>query len=61
MRQLFPLLVAAILLGCGSKDPPAACLDRCGNGSCEEMVCMGSGCPCAETAESCAQDCAKTP
>lgn len=42
-------------------DPPALCADQCGNGSCEEVVCMGSGCPCAETAESCAQDCGKTP
>ncbi len=33
------------------------CVDNCGNGICEEMVCMGEGCPCAETVESCPQDC----
>lgn len=34
------------------------CKDLCGNGTCEEMVCMGSGCPCPETAVSCPKDCA---
>jgi hypothetical protein len=42
-------------------DPPAVCQHQCGNGQCQEMVCMGSGCPCAETAENCPQDCARTP
>lgn len=34
------------------------CKDHCGDGVCQEMVCMAEGCPCAETAESCPQDCA---
>lgn len=34
-----------------------ACKDMCGNGKCEEIVCMAVGCPCAETAQSCPQDC----
>lgn len=34
-----------------------ACKDLCGNGRCEEMVCMAVGCPCAETPQSCPQDC----
>jgi len=34
------------------------CIDQCGNGICEEMVCMGEGCPCPETPESCPVDCA---
>lgn len=33
------------------------CKDNCGNGRCEEMVCMAIGCPCAETAASCPEDC----
>jgi hypothetical protein len=38
------------------------CIDRCGDGICQEVVCQGSGCPCSETAipsESsfCPQDC----
>lgn len=33
------------------------CVDMCGNGICEEMVCMGEGCPCAETPDSCPADC----
>lgn len=34
-----------------------ACKDLCGNGRCEEIVCMAVGCPCPETPESCPQDC----
>lgn len=33
------------------------CVDQCGNGVCEEVVCLGSGCPCAETATTCPEDC----
>ena len=33
------------------------CVDECGNGACEEVVCEAIGCPCAETAESCPEDC----
>lgn len=33
------------------------CKDLCGDGQCQEMVCMAIGCPCAETAESCPEDC----
>lgn len=35
------------------------CVDSCGNGKCEEVVCMGTGCPCAETPSKCPEDCAK--
>ena len=34
------------------------CKDLCGNGICEEIVCMAVGCPCAETADTCFEDCA---
>lgn len=37
--------------------PEATCKDECGNGTCEEVVCMAVGCPCAETKESCPADC----
>jgi hypothetical protein len=33
------------------------CVDKCGDGTCQEMVCLGSGCPCAETSATCPQDC----
>lgn len=33
------------------------CVDQCGDGTCAEMVCMAEGCPCAETHQSCPQDC----
>ncbi|MBN2517462.1 MAG: hypothetical protein JXB14_01315 [Candidatus Altiarchaeota archaeon] len=36
----------------------AICEDRCGDGFCDDMVCLGEGCPCAETPESCPEDCA---
>jgi hypothetical protein len=42
--------------GSAEKEGPA-CKDLCGNGQCEEMVCMAIGCPCAETKASCPQDC----
>ena len=31
--------------------------DLCGDGQCQEIVCEAVGCPCAETAQSCPQDC----
>ena len=34
-----------------------ACKDLCGDGQCQEIVCMEIGCPCAETPDSCPQDC----
>jgi hypothetical protein len=33
------------------------CKDLCGDGICQEIVCLASGCPCAETPESCPKDC----
>jgi hypothetical protein len=37
----------------------ANCINKCGNGSCEEVVCMTVGCPCGETKENCPFDCTK--
>jgi len=33
------------------------CVDSCGNGVCEEIVCLGSGCPCPEDFNNCPSDC----
>jgi putative hemolysin len=33
------------------------CTDMCGDGVCQEIVCLSEGCPCAETVESCPLDC----
>jgi len=33
------------------------CVDSCGNGVCDEMVCLGDGCACAATPENCPKDC----
>lgn len=41
----------------GLKNGDRTCKDLCGNGRCEEVVCMALGCPCAETSQSCPQDC----
>ena len=38
-------------------EPVEICEDMCGDGICQEIVCMAIGCPCAETAESCPEDC----
>jgi len=35
-----------------------ACVDMCGDGNCDEVVCLAAGCPCAETPEGCPEDCA---
>jgi hypothetical protein len=53
-------LLAAALLSCGPsnhQNGSGACKNGCGNGTCEEIVCMAVGCPCAETAQTCPQDC----
>ncbi|MCC7570705.1 DUF333 domain-containing protein [Candidatus Micrarchaeota archaeon] len=33
------------------------CKDFCGDGICQEIVCEAVGCPCAETWETCSEDC----
>jgi len=35
----------------------AGCKDLCGDGICQEIVCMAIGCPCPETQNTCPQDC----
>ncbi len=35
----------------------AGCKDLCGDGACQEIVCMAVGCPCAESAATCPADC----
>jgi hypothetical protein len=42
-------------------EPPAVCVNQCGNGECQEVVCLGSSCPCAESAQDCPQDCKAAP
>lgn len=42
---------------CMAKEPSTGCKDLCGDGICQEVVCMAIGCPCAETKGSCPQDC----
>lgn len=34
------------------------CEDRCGDGECQETVCLAEGCPCAESEDTCKKDCA---
>ena len=36
---------------------PKACKDLCGDGVCQEIVCMALGCPCPENADTCPKDC----
>lgn len=38
-------------------DSDRLCVDMCGNGICEEIVCLGEGCPCPESVETCPADC----
>lgn len=37
------------------------CQNRCGDRICQELVCLGSGCPCAETIAGCPVDCGQAP
>lgn len=63
LRQLIPLLEegrAGQVLPRpirGSSEPVAICENLCGDGICQEIVCLATGCPCAESADSCPQDC----
>lgn len=41
---------------CRPKESCVGCKDLCGDGICQEVVCLTIGCPCAETAEGCPQD-----
>ncbi len=37
----------------------SACRNLCGDGICQEVVCMAIGCPCSESSTSCPEDCKK--
>lgn len=39
------------------EEPDKLCTDLCGDNECQEIVCMGQGCPCAESKTSCPSDC----
>ncbi len=39
----------------------SACKDLCGDGACQEIVCMAVGCPCAESPKKCPEDCRQEP
>ena len=43
--------------GAHQRKAKRGCKDLCGNGQCEEIVCMAIGCACAETHASCPSDC----
>ena len=63
LRQLIPLLEEGregVILSKpsrGPSEPASICENLCGDGICQEIVCLASGCPCAESAVSCPQDC----
>ncbi len=51
-------MALTVLLGCSEVGQHASiCVDKCGDGICQEIVCMAEGCPCAETHQSCPTDC----
>ena len=43
--------------GESGRENEAVCEDVCGDGMCQEVVCLGTGCPCAETGLTCSEDC----
>lgn len=46
------------ILICPTATPtPISCVNLCGNGTCEEMTCQGTGCACPESVASCPSDC----
>lgn len=40
-----------------SKETHDSCRDACGDGECQEIVCMAVGCPCVESPHTCPVDC----
>ena len=55
-------LAAGAAAGCGpAPEPTPICRDGCGDGVCAEVVCLGTGCPCGESPESCPADCGGSP
>ena len=42
---------------CPEEPREPVCKDKCGDGICQEIVCLAIGCPCAETRTSCPEDC----
>ncbi len=40
-----------------NKENKRLCKDMCGDGVCQEIVCLGEGCPCPESSETCPADC----
>ncbi len=54
---LFELIPDGSTVEREENDDTNICVDMCGDGVCQEMVCMGEGCPCPETAQSCPADC----
>ena len=61
MKGILILLGLLLVFGATAAAPPNAteesCRNMCGDGVCQEIVCMAIGCPCAETAETCPEDC----
>ena len=43
--------------GLGTPGGRHTCVDQCGDGVCQEIVCMALGCPCPENSLSCPRDC----
>jgi len=39
------------------KGKTSLCKDSCGDGNCQEITCLGEGCPCHENHETCPADC----
>ena len=60
-KILFVLVLCALAVSVAGEYRPLLygrnCTDMCGDGICQQVVCMGSGCPCAESEESCPEDC----
>ena len=60
-KILFVLMVIALAVSVAGEYRPLLygrnCTDMCGDRICQQVVCMGIGCPCAETKESCPEDC----
>jgi len=67
-NRLLVIIILALILIIGTislyfyiytNQPPKGdiCQDLCGDGICQEVVCLAEGCPCPETQENCPQDC----
>jgi eight-cysteine-cluster-containing protein len=55
--MILALVLISVAYMSNNQSGNPTCKNQCGDGACDEFVCEAIGCPCAETTETCPQDC----